>query len=296
MALQLRAHQVIRGAGAHRQVEGAHQPLRLQVVGQQRGLPHRDAQAFDSRLPGQHRCAEAHALGAGNVFVIAAQARPRGPVVLAVVRDKQTGAQQRARIGWIGRVLLEKIRAAHRLDDVLEQKVCVLPLPRPIAHLDRQIDGVAVEVHGLYRVGDDHRNVLVARMKIRQARDQPLGGKGGVGLDAQRVVRPAAHDAGRGLGDGFEGRGDLLAVVHARLRQADAVALAAEQLYAQIGLQHVELLADRRLADVQLLRRLGQILGAHDGVKHLQWIERRQLFRHGVIVGAPTRGPRLWRG
>jgi len=78
----------------------------------------------------------------------------------------------------------------------------------------------------------------------------------------------------RALGAGRRDRADAL-VFHAFL-----LALAAEELDAELDLEGLDLLAHRALGDVKLLGRAGEAFVAGGGLERPECIERRQPARH----------------
>ena len=69
-------------------------------------------------------------------------------------------------------------------------------------------------------------------------------------------------------------------VVAAGFGEHEALALAIEQLDAELGLERLDLVADRALGDEQLLGRAGEALVPRRGLEGLQGVQRRKALPH----------------
>ena len=113
--------------------------------------------------------------------------------------------------------------------------------PVAVAELDRHVDRVAIEVDVGHGRADAHLDAGMARVEIRQPRDQPLGRKGRVGAQPQCARAGVLEQVLGGTSNGGEGRHDLVGEGAADPGEAHAVALAAQQLDPEVGFEHGDL-------------------------------------------------------
>ena len=113
-----------------------------------------------------------------------------------------------------------------------------------------------------------------------QAVHQPLRGEIQRGADREDVDALALEQPLRTGSDVVERFANDDEIVSACLGDLEALALADEQLYAELCFQRLHLLADRALGDVKLLRRPSEALVASGGLERPESIEWWQLAWH----------------
>ena len=198
-----------------------------------------------------------------------------GPVVEMQQRKaEQVGwAVQRACVGG-------EPRAAHREQLLAAEPRHVQPGPVPVAVPDRQVDVLAREVDVMQRRRHPQLDLGIGLREAAEPVHQPLGRE--VGRRADR------EDAGglplqQPLGaerDAVEGVANDVEVVAAGLGDDQPLALAIEELEAELGLERLHLVADRALGDAELLRGAGEALVAGGGLEGPERVQRRQPARH----------------
>ena len=95
------------------------------------------------------------------------------------------------------------------------------------------------------------------------------------------VSLAALADHLHGGSQGFEAFAQLRQAGARRLGELHAAPCAVEQLHAEVLLEALDLVADRRLRDVQLARRLLEREVARSSFEDTQRIQRRQAVGHG---------------
>ena len=112
-------------------------------------------------------------------------------------------------------------------------------------------------------------------MELYHARIQQRRAAAGHRAEVQRAAQPVAqilHFPARGIGQ-IQHVERALVQVLARVRERHAPRAAREQPHAKFILQHLELIAERRLAHVQLFGRCADAPLLYDGDKILKLLE-----------------------
>src|SRR5690606_6552170 len=211
------------------------------------------AQAVHGSLPGQYRAAEVHARRIGNLVQIIMLLGPYCPFTLgSIMGYQQSRAQEGLRILGFRGMFMQESLAAHRLDDIVEHQVDLGVRLIAGSELYAEINAIFLEVHVADRVDDQYGELRILFVKVFQAGNQPFRGKGRVGMHAYLVVIAAFDNAVGGIGNLVESRNDAVSQFLSYIRQAYAPLFAPKQLHPQIFFQDVQLLADRRLANMKL--------------------------------------------
>nr|WP_246007437.1 hypothetical protein [Halomonas nitroreducens] len=117
-------------------------------------------------------------------------------------------------------------------------------------------------------------------MKVTEPRQQPVTGERRRGVDHQLVglaVLLQAVNAHRQL---LQQRLGGAEKVPAGIGEADAAPVAQEQRLFEVGLETADLLADRRLGDVQLLGGTVEAAQASGGLEAAQGVQGRPALEH----------------
>ncbi len=117
-------------------------------------------------------------------------------------------------------------------------------------------------------------------MEIAQVRHQPVAGEGRGGIDHQlvglAVLVEATDPRGQLLEQGLGGAEQI----EASVGQAHLASVAKEQRLLEIAFQAADLLADRRLGEVQLLGGLVEAAEAGGGFEATKGIQWGPVFEH----------------
>jgi len=192
------------------------------------------------------------------------------------------GAQQRVacEIGGTLRHAARDSRAAYREERVVEQVLDphAAPLPEPIADCDVGVVPLEIDVgHVGAHVEVD---VRVRRHKTPDARQQPAGGKGRHDADAQQPRVGPHRDFLHGGDQLSERRAHARREALAFVSQADAATGALDEAHAEIGLERLDLVADRAMRHVQRVRGPGQAALARSRLERTQRLHRRKPGGH----------------
>ena len=120
-------------------------------------------------------------------------------------------------------------------------------------------------------------------VKAGEPRHQPLAGKTGQEADRQGPRGIAAAQLLDGAADARESLAQGRQQAAPGRSQLEPAGEAAEQGDAEVGLQGLHLVTDRRLGDVQLLGGLGEAQVPRPGLEGAQGIERGKP-RHGLAM------------
>ncbi|MCY1437782.1 hypothetical protein D9M71_539570 [compost metagenome] len=147
-----------------------------------------------------------------------------------------------------------------------------------VAH--RQVDGLAGHVRHFIGAEDPQIDLRMLATEIPQARQQPVPGKRRGGVEHQLIgllVLPQAANAHRQL---LQQRLGGAQQIVTGIGQADAAPTAIEQRLLQVGLKAADLLADRRLGEVQLFGSLVKTAQPGGGFEAAQGAQGRPVFEH----------------
>ena len=176
------------------------------------------------------------------------------------------GLQQRRVAGGVQRVLVQHGKAALGLGTEVVT--------------DGQVNGFAGHVRDLEAGEQPQIDLRATLMEIGQARQQPVPGERRAGVDHQLIglaVLVQATDADRQV---LQQRLRGAEQVMPGIGQADAAATAVEQWLFQVGFQAANLLADRRLGEVQCFGGLVEAAKPRGGFKTPERVERWPVFEH----------------
>ena len=178
----------------------------------------------------------------------------------------------------------QQLRAAHgeqllgaQADDIEAGPIAVAMTHGKVHVLAREVDVMQGRRHAQI----DGRVVLG---KAAQAVDEPFGRKvrrRADGEDARALPLEQTLGADRDAVESVAQHGEVLA---ARLRDDEALALAIEELDAQLELQGLHLVAHRALRHAQLLGRAREALVAGRGLESLERIEGRKAAEHWTLL------------
>ena len=131
----------------------------------------------------------------------------------------------------------------------------------------------------------------VGRLEAMQPREEPARGHGDVDLHGQLARAAALAQMGGGLADPREGVAQDREQHGTGLGQLDPAAPAPEQRPAQLALQVLDLMADRRVGDAELVAGLAEAEMARRRLERAQRRERRQpgTHAHEVVHSASRR-------
>ena len=118
-----------------------------------------------------------------------------------------------------------------------------------------KVDAITEQIHQSIGGADQHFDARAQRVKIRQARQQPLHGKAAGAADGDGVGAVVAHQTLGRVRDLPQRRADGTQVNLALGRQFQALGVADEQGDADCFFQLGDLLADRCRRDKKLARR-----------------------------------------
>ena len=170
----------------------------------------------------------------------------------------------------------EQPRAAHRHDAFAEQLLHDEAGIAPAAIADRDVDIAGREVDELHGGGDPHVDLGIGRLKAVEARQQPFAGEGRRDAHRQHAAPPDAADPRHRGGDALERRADAGKADLGRVGQRQHPIGAVEQGDAEIGLEHLHLVADRGRRDVELVARPDEAQVTRCHLEAAERIERRQ--------------------
>ena len=124
-------------------------------------------------------------------------------------------------------------------------------------------------------------------MKTRQARQQPVGGKGEIGGHLQHLVGGAGGDQPHPLVQGGEPGLDVFLQQSSGFGEQDAAMDAIKQPHLQLGFQALDLLADGWLGGAQFARRRGKAQAARHHLEGAQTVQRqgRAVGRESGVQG-----------
>lgn len=212
--------------------------------------------------------------GAGTGQIKAHRIGPDLPVD-GLPGEQQCVAQQVLR-RLNGIVRLQKCRADNRAELFGHEQAHIDPGPVSVAIADGDVGLPGGNVRAAQGGIEFEADIGVQRLKTVQARDKPVGGKGGQQADADVAApAPAAQVCGGG-GDEAECIGGAGAIVLALRCQGDAARLADKQRQAEKLFQLADMMADGTLRDEQFLARPAETHQPRDGLEGSKCLQRRQ--------------------
>jgi len=157
----------------------------------------------------------------------------------------------------------------------------VQPRRGTVAVANGEIDVLAREIDVLRRGAYAQVDLRMRFGEATQAMDQPLGCEVRRGGDGERATALTLQQTFGAAGNAIERVAHDGEVGAARLGDDEPLPLAVEQLYAQLALKRLHLMAHRALSDAELFSGAGETLVARRCLEGFQGVERRQSARHG---------------
>ena len=289
----VRADEAVLGADAQRRPERRDQPAMVEIALDQRDPAERHAALFQRHVDRVVGIAEAGAMR--PVARHLGHAAPGGPVRRRVEKPDALVVQQRQpgeRPG-LGDPRGQR-RCADRRRPVVGQHRAVEPVIRSRAEADCGVHPVAIEIHDA-QAGDEAELDLGMRLgKAEKARRQPFRREGRSRRDGQAVVVAEPRDRANRLAQTVEALGHARLQGTARLGQLDGAVQATEQRAAEMLLELLDLVAERRRGDEQLLGGLAEAHVPGGRLKGAKRGQRRQALAHPRLnpvepIGRKTR-------
>ncbi len=150
----------------------------------------------------------------------------------------------------------------------------------PAAGTQRDVEILARQIDLLGRARYAQVDLRMGGAEAAEARQQPFRREGGQHRRAEHPAGVVLMEAPRRPGDAVEGDADLGEIGLRRIGQQQPPADAAKQLEAEPFLERLDLMADRRLGDVELGGRRGKAEMAGRRLEGAQCIEGRQAATH----------------
>src|SRR5215472_9581137 len=174
----------------------------------------------------------------------------------------------------------EQLRAADRKNLLRAKPRRLETRPIAITVPHRNVDVLVGKVYGMHCRRNPQIDAGMCRGKASQAMNQPFRGEIQRGADYEDAsVLPLHQPLGAGP-NVVERLANHDEIIPADRGNLEALALAGEELDAELGLEGLDLLAYRALGDVKLLGRAGEAFVAGGGLERPECIERRQPARH----------------
>ncbi|ODN65150.1 hypothetical protein BA763_13425 [Burkholderia cenocepacia] len=261
-------------------VEQAHDAPVEQVVDRERAAHQRDALALDRGQQQVRRILVQDPPFRLGQRIEPGRVEPRPPQL--VVRAQQWVVHEIG--GRLRQLAAIQRRRAGRKEHLLEQRLHVQPRIAAEAEADRQIDVVAREIGervGRLQFDVDFRMPLDERADAR--RDEARGERRQHRHHQPPVAVARAHVARR-VGDHHQRGADLLRVPHAGVGQAQPLAVAREQLHAELFLERAHLVADRAVRDEQLVGGAREVLVARGGFERANRVQRGELAEVHLLI------------
>ena len=247
-----------------------------EIPGCERAARERNALAVDGGID-QHAGA-IHDRAVRQIGTVDAGRVEPPPPVLAPIEMQEGKFQDVARLMQAG--LFHQLGAAHRKQLLAAQALDVQPGPVAVAVPHRQIDLLACKVDMMHGGGNPQVDVGMRLGKPPQPMHQPLGGKVRGGADRQGARALALDQALGSDRDPVERVADDDQIVATRFGDHQPLALAIEQLDAELLLQRLHLMADGALRHAQFLGGARKTLVAGRRLEGLQGIQSRQTAQH----------------
>ena len=268
-----RSGEPVGAPAAHRLAPCAGEPAVGEFrIGQELGQL-RDTDPRDGRLRHGGELVEDHALRARPLDPVVGE--PAFPGAGASLELQQRQAQEILR-ALNGMRPEERGRAGgdQRLVAELEV-VAARTVGRP--EMDRGIEAFGLEIHGAQAGGEVDRHARVPRQEGRQSRREPAGAERRQDGERQRAAAGIRGQFHRGAADEVEGLRHAAAIVARGLRGDERAPLSQEKLRAELGLEVLDVAADRALAHAEFVGRGGGRAGAQHRLEGAQQGERGQV-------------------
>ena len=226
----------------------------------------------DHRRIGEDRAApRVHALDAGEL-------QPELPAAVVVVVEEHVVAEVLRTLQRVGAV--QELRTADRHHALAEQPVGPQTRIAAAPHADADVDVVAREIHEFRGCADPQIEIRVSGAEATEPGQEPFGGERREHADRQVAARADRCEPGGRGGDLIEGLAHRRQVALGLLGQQEPTRQAPEQPHPQAFLEALDLMADRGLGHVQLVRCTGEAQMARRCLEGAQRVERRQTPAH----------------
>lgn len=173
---------------------------------------------------------------------------------------------------------LRQCRAQHGRKLHSHQRVAGQPCPSAVTIANGDIGRFLAEIDDPVTCCQPHRDVWMGDLEGADIARQPLPSEGRRGVNEQRVIRVATGCRNRLL-QHLEGFRHLRRQPLAHFRQRDLPRPPQEQRFADVLLDHLDLVADRRLGHAQFRAGPGEAAEPGGGLEDPQRIQR-ELLRH----------------
>ena len=247
---------------------------RAQLIGDEGGVRHGDAQSVHRALVGHARVFE-HERLLDLQARHAGGGKPSRPVIGSAERMQQHPARQLARRAFA--VRSSRLGTMHGDQNFIEEALAEKALVEGLAVLHRRIDIIVLEVRWCVRGRYLHRDVRMVRVKANEPRHEPAHGKSGRQLQPQDAVGVTRVQGSRGLGYARKTLAHIGQVDFPGACQHHLAMPAREQPGAEKRLQVRDLATDCASCHAQLLCGAAEAQMASCGVEGAHGVQGRQV-------------------